>query len=202
MKKKLMSILLATFVATSLTACGSKEESNLTTENISTENGDNPNSDEATFEEINIDFNVETAENDNAKVSYPIDEWEYFDEEETAFIFSAKNPATENETSIIMIITDSRASTLEESTKIVLDELEISNPGIEFISEEYTNLGDIPIAYVESKVKVADKVLEQLSIIFEKDGKEIIINGGYYDEAEKDSILKAMKTLAQTVELK
>ncbi len=121
--------------------------------------------------------------------------------------------------------------TLEDYVALMPSKLEKSSPGTKVNVAELRKINDIEIGYIEMSTKLEEKDIDyglqqgifteqsinqaggreallnqpevkqiQMSVSFE--GKLTNITGTYYDDSEKEDVLKAMTTMAQTAKLK
>lgn len=228
MSKKIISILLLTFFSISLVGCSKASNNSIPTteQNSSVTEQDLP-----VMEQVTIDFDTATADGEYVKANYPSEEWTYIDDSPLSPFMLSYTNASENNININISASQKSPYSLQELAKLFPEQLKESTPGINVTLSEVKKFGKEELLYVETVTKITDESIDllieegslteemieqaggrevlkstpetkQISFGIQKDGKLVFITGSYFNDSEKEVVLKAMNTLAQTIEIK
>ncbi len=212
MLKKYFFIIISIFLIFSLTACGKKQEA-VPMESINIDfNTDTVTNDTLTFEYPSDEWVVGESISPVIKI---------------VLYFTGDN-ATEGTNINVGTSAPSKEITLDDYVALMPMQLEKSSPGTKVSLSELRTINDMEIGYMEMNTKITEDAinygLEQgiftEQTIEDAGGKEAFLNqpevkqiqmslyiggnltnitGTYYNDNEKEDVLKAMSTMVQTV---
>ncbi len=181
---------------------------------------------------ITIDFETATADGEYVKADYPSEEWTYIDTNPlTPFGLIYNDSSEDFATNISIDIPKKLPQTLQEVSKALPDELQNTAPGLIVDLCEVRKIDDEEIIYTELHTKLTDEIIDlliqegriteelleqvggrevlkstpetkQIMMVVEQDEKAVTITGSYQNDSEQEPVLKAMKTLLQTIDIK
>lgn len=212
MFKKYFHIMVSIFLIFSLTACGKKQEA-IPMEAINIDfNTDTVTNDTLTFEYPRDEWVVGESISPLIKV----------------ILYFTGDNATEGTNINVGTSAPSKEITLDDYIALMPDKLEKSSPGTNVSLSELRKINDMEIGYMEMNTKITEEAINygiEQGIFTEKTiedvgGKEAFLNqpevkqiqmslyingnltnitGTYYNDNEKEDVLKAMCTMVQTV---
>lgn len=213
MIKKIATSLLSLFLIFSLVGCGNKAE-------------------KKEIDAINIDFKVNTVDNGTVKFDYPADEWEEIEYPSPAVpVMLLPKDAEDMNVNINITKSSDKEASLEKILETIPDLYEKISPNITVDLAEIRTINGMEIAYNENSVKFTEENIEkglkngvfteeaieanggkeallnmpeqkQIQMTMDLDDKQVSITGTYLDDSQKEMVLKAMTTMAQTAKLK
>lgn len=214
MFKKILTILCSMFLIFALVGCSSKESDV---------------SNASTIEPINIDFEVKTLEARTMTFDYPAESWKETKGFANINVLANTNSTQGTNINIQESKEADKNLKVSDYVKAVKKELEeMSGGGMKVQVAEVRKLNDTELAYIESTNKMTEESIdlalksgtlteEQINQLGGKeellnapetkqiqmapiiDNKFFIVTGTYYDDSEKEEVLKAMLTIIQTV---